>query len=344
MFNVIDKNNFDYNLFLETARASGIHINKNLFIKKIADNNFGVFSRGEININNKVISIPKKFLISQRVMKDFINKEKIEYPYPNILKLYCSSLPNFEYFMKNHIAFANNEQKKQILNFFIEQSPTRRKIKSFFDYIDKLNSTEKYLFLIFRSRAFNFENSSYLVPVLDMVNYKYGAERALTDKKEIYLKNKKILKINDQFFHGYEIHSDIISFFLQFNFIPENFNLISIPPNFFSMKIPENNDVKINENYWKIKDGAISNKSYVIFEDLKLPLEFKLETSKIIKNPSAFNKVLNSILGLLKNEINFENLSKFLEKESEDSIIVNFAKVVLMNYSKISDAQKNLIN
>ena len=52
---------------------------------------------------------------------------------------------------------------------------------------------------------------------------------------------------------------------------------------------------------------------------------------------------LNSILGLLKNEINYENLSEFLIKESEDYKIINFAKVVKMNYSKISDAQKNLI-
>ena len=54
----------------------------------------------EINTNNKIISIPKKFLISQSVIKDFINEKEIEYPYPNILKLYCSSLPNFEYFKK----------------------------------------------------------------------------------------------------------------------------------------------------------------------------------------------------------------------------------------------------
>ena len=56
-----------------------------------------------------------------------------------------------------------------------------------------------------------------------------------------------------------------------------------------------------------------------------------------------FNKVLNSILDLLKNEINYENLSEFLKKESEEYKIINFAKVVQMNYSKISDVQKNLI-
>ena len=100
---------------------------------------------------------------------------------------------------------------------------------------------------------------------------------------------------------------------------------------------------KINLNYWNIKNGIISNKSYIVFQDLKLPLEFKLETSKIIKKSSVFNKVLNSILDLLKNEINYENLSEFLKKETEDYKIINFAKVVQINYSKISDAQKNLI-
>ena len=87
MLHLSDKKNFDYNLFLDTARSSGIHINENLFIKKIADENYGVFTSGKINTKNKIISIPKKFLISQSVIKDFINEKEIEYPYPNILKL-----------------------------------------------------------------------------------------------------------------------------------------------------------------------------------------------------------------------------------------------------------------
>ena len=76
MLHLSDKKNFDYNLLLDTARSSGIHINKNLFIKKIADGNYGVFTSGEINTKNKIISIPKKFLISQSVIKDFINEKK----------------------------------------------------------------------------------------------------------------------------------------------------------------------------------------------------------------------------------------------------------------------------
>ena len=344
MLYISEKKKIDYDNYLSLAKSLGIYIHENLFINKIEDKNYGVFTKGEIDKKDKIISVPKKFLISQSMIKDFILEKKIEYPDLDFLKLYFSSVPDLEYFKNNHIAFVDNDQKNNILNFFIEQSPTRRKIKSFFDHMDKLDILDKYLFLVFRSRGFNFDNTPYLVPILDMVNYKFGEVRALTDKKEIYFKNKLSLKVDDQFFQGYEIHSDIIFFYLQFNFIPENFNLISIPPNFFSMKIPDGNVEQIKENYWNINNGNLSNKSYIIFEDLKLPLDFKLEINKIIKNPSVIKKILNSILGLLKNEINYENLSNFLNKESKKQKAIDFAKVVNLNYINISEAIKNLNN
>lgn len=344
MLHISEKKIIDYDNYLSLAKSLGIHIHENLFINKIEDNNYGIFTKGEIDNKDKIISVPKKFLISQSVIKDFILEKKIEYPNLDFLKLYFSSIPNLEYFKNNHVAFADNDQKNNILNFFIEQSPSRRKIKSFFNYVDKLDLLDKYIFLVFRSRGFNFENIPYLAPVLDMVNYKFGGVRALTDKQEIYFKIKETLKANHQFFQGYEMHSDIIFFYLQFNFIPEKFNLISIPPNFFSMKIPDNNVEQINENYWNINNGTFSNKSYIVFEDLKLPLDFKLEINKIIKNPSVLKKILNSILGLLKNEINYENLSNFLNKESNEQKVIDFAKVVNLNYINISEAIKNLDN
>ena len=344
MLHISENKIIDYDKYFNLAKSLGIYVNENLYIKKISDNNYGVFSKGEINNKDKIISIPKKYLISHSVIKDFILEKKTEYPNLDFLKVYFSSIPNLEYFKNNHIAFADNDQKNKILNFFIEQSPSRRKIKSFFDHVNKLDEIDKYLFLIFRSRAFNFENTPCLAPILDMVNYKFGEVRALTDKQEIYFKNKVSLKANDQFFQGYEVHSDIIFFYLQFNFIPENFNLISIPPNFFSMKIPDGNVQQIKENYWNNNNGTLSNKSYIIFEDLKLPSDFKLEINKIITNPSVLKKILNSILGLLKNEINYENLNNFLKKESNEQKVIDFAKVVELNYIKISETIKNLYN
>ena len=344
MLHISDKKKIDYDNFLDLARNLGIYIHENLYLKKIAENNYGVFTRGEINSNNKIISIPKKFLISQKSLKNHIEENKTDYPDLSFLNLYFSSLPDFEYFKKNHIALASEEQKNKILNFFIEQSPTRRKIKSFFDHIYKLDNVEKYLFLIFRSRGFILDNIAYLAPILDMVNYKFGEVRAQTDKQEIYYKNNEIIKTNNQFFQGYEMHSDIVSFFLQFNFIPKNFDLISIPPNFFSMKLPENNEEQINENYWNIKNGIFSNKYFIVFESFKLPLDFKLEINKIIKNPLVLNNILKTVLKLLKNEINYDNLSHFLKRESDEQHVADFAKVVEMNYSKIEDAIKNLDN
>ena len=344
MLHISDKNKIDYNNFLDLARDHGIHVNENLCLKKITENNYGVFAKGEVNNNNKIISTPKKFLISQNLLKNFIQENKIDYPDLDFFKLYFSSLPDFEYIKKNHIALASEEQKNKILNFFIEQSPSRRKIKSFFDHINKLDNVEKYLFLIFRSRGFILDNIAYLAPVLDMVNYKFGEVRAKTDKQEIYFKNTETIKTNNQFFQGYEMHSDIISFFLQFNFIPNNFNLISIPPNFFSMRLPENNEEQINKNYWNIKNGIFSNKYFIVFEKLKLPLDFKFEINKIVKNPLVLNNILRKILELLKNEINYDNLSNFLQKESNEHYVADFAKVVKMNYLKIEEAIKNLDN
>ena len=344
MLHISDKKKIDFENFLDNARNQGIYVNENLFLKKISEDDYGIFARGEIDKKNKIISIPKKFLISQNVLKSLIQENSIDYPNLDFIKLYFSSFPDFEYLKKNHIAFASEVQKNKILNFFIEQSPTRRKIKSFFDHINQLDHLEKYLFLIFRSKGFIFNNVAYLAPVLDMVKYKFGEVRAQTDKQEIYFKNNNILKTDDQFFQGYEMHSDIVSFFLQFNFIPENFDLISIPPNFFSMKLPENNEEQINENYWSIKNGIFSNKYFIAFENLKLPLDFKLEINKIVKNPIVLNNILKTVLKLLKNEINYNNLSNFLKEESDELHVADFAKVVEMNYLKIEEAIKNLDN
>ena len=47
MFHISDKKKFDYNLFLDTARSSGIHINENLFILE----NFNISVNNIINEN-----------------------------------------------------------------------------------------------------------------------------------------------------------------------------------------------------------------------------------------------------------------------------------------------------
>ena len=119
MLHISEKKIIDYDNYLSLAKSLGIHIHENLFINKIEDNNYGVFTKGEIDNKDKIISVPKKFLISQSIIKDFILEKKIEYPNLDFLKLYFSSVPDLEYFKNNHIAFADNNQKNNILNLFI---------------------------------------------------------------------------------------------------------------------------------------------------------------------------------------------------------------------------------
>ena len=64
----------------------------------------------------------------------------------------------------------------------------------------------------------------------------------------------------------------------------------------------------------------------------------------LISLKAVLKKILNSILGLLKNEINYEILSNFLNKESNEQKVIDFAKVVNLNYINISEAIKNLDN
>ena len=284
---------------------------------------------------------PKKLLISYDTIKQFILSKEVDYPNLEFLKLYFNSIPNFQYFKKNYLIFNDKQTTSEIFSFFIDNSPSKKKIEAYFINFHKFDDLDKYLFLIFRSRSFNVSGSSFLVPILDMANYKFGSLRSVTNENEVYFKNDNTLKINEEFFQGYGVNNDILSFYLHYNFIPDNFNNISIPPNFFSLKIRDKNIYKLSDDYWNLKDGKCSNKSFIVFDNLKTPFEFNLEINKILSDSTKVNKFKMRVLELLKNEIKIEKVKVFLKKESSNNKIYNFVKALEINYIKISEAIKN---
>lgn len=335
MLSISEERNINFENFFNYARNIGVHINKELYVKKIDKNNNGIFINNNIDKNQTLISLPKKLAISKNTFKNFILEQRPDYSDLKFLENYFFSLPSFEYFKKNNIMFIDEEKKNKILNLFIELSPTKRKIHYLFQSFRELNDFEKYISIIFKTRSFNFENNQYLCPIIDLINYRYGAPRALSNKEGIYFKNIELLKNSDQFFQGYENYSNIVSFFLKYNFIPDNFNTVSIPSNFFSLNIPQNTKVSIDEDYWHVKDGKFSNKKRIVFDNLKFPLEFKLEINKIIPNNSVVNKITISILQMLRNEIKHKELVKFTNEEADEDITHSFGEALKINYLKI---------
>ena len=335
MLNISEERNINFENYLNYARSIGIHINKELYVKKINKNNNGIFVNNGINANQLLISFPKKLVISKNTLKNFILEKKPDYLDLKFLENYFFSLPKFEYFKKNNIMFIDEEKKNKILNLFIDKSPTKRKIYHLFQSFNELNDFEKYISIIFKTRSFNFENNQYLCPILDLINYKYGTPRALANKESIYFKSNELLKNSDQFFQGYENHSNILSFFLNYNFIPDNFNTVSIPSNFFSLNLPQNKKNLIDQDYWNVAGGKFSNKKSIVFDNLKFPLDFKLEINKIIPNNSIVNKIVISILEMLRNEINHKELIKFINEVENEDITHSFAKALKIDYSII---------
>ena len=342
MINIYENKIINYEILFDLAKQNGIFINQNLFVKKIFENNYGIFTKKDIPNNQKIIVLPKKFLISNNLIKDFILEKKTNYPNIELLNLYFLSLPNFEYFRENNILFANAKDKKQILNFFIDQSPTKKKIDKLFDIFNNFDDIDKYLYLIFKSRAFNYKNDLYLCPILDIVNYKYGEKKAFSNDKSLYFKNKNMINIGEEFFQGYENHYDIVNFYINYNFIPYYFNTISAPSNFFSLNILEGDKKKIDDNFWNIEGNKISNKKKIIFENFDIPLDLKFEMNNIISNPKVEKNIYKSILELMKSEIKFEYVSNYLKEESDKGFVGLFAKALELNYKNISLAIKNL--
>ena len=344
MLSISEERNINFENFFNYARNIGVHINKELYVKKIYKNNNGIFINNSIDPNQLLVSLPKKFVISKNTFRNLILEQRPDYVDLKFLENYFLSLPNFKYFKKNSIMFIDEEKKNKILNLFVDLSPTKRKIHHLFQSFSELSDFEKYISIIFKSRSFIFENNQYLCPIVDLINYKYGSPIAANNKEGIYFKNNELLKNSDQFFHGYDNHNNIVFFFLKYNFVPDNFNTVSIPSNFFSLNIPQNKKDTIDEDYWHVKDGKFSNKKKIVFENLKFPLDFKLEINKIIPNNSTVNKITISILEMLRDEIKYKEVIEFINEETDGDITHSFAETLKINYSKIEQLISKLIS
>ena len=343
MVNISNNRNINYENFFDFAREIGILINKKIIVKEINKDNHGIFANDNIDPGAILINIPSKFFISNKIFKNFILKNKTEYPNLEFLKIYFSSLPSLEFFKQNSIFFVNQYQKEKILKLFINQSPTRRKIIKLFEDFSKLDEIDKYVNLIFKSRAFRYGDETFLIPVMDLLNYKYGTPKVILNKDSFQFKNKNFLNINQEFFHGYSSNDNIVTFFLNYCFIPENFNTISLPENFFSLDIPQNlNENEIDKDYWIINSGKISNKEKIVFEDLEIPIDFKIEISKIFNDTSILKKFIISILEMYRSEVNYSEIHKLLTDKTMPSSVHNFGKCIEINHSKVDELITNI--
>jgi len=343
MNNISNERNINYENFFKLAREIGILINKNISVKEISKDNYGIFANDNIELDALLINFPRKFFISKQIFKNFILKNKTDYPNLEFLNYYFSSLPSLEFFKKNSIFFISQHQKEKILSLFINQSPTRRSIIKLFEDFNKLDEVDKYVNLIFRSRAFNYGNETFLIPIMDMINYKYGTSKVILYKDNFQFKNKNFLKINEEFFQGYSNISNIVTFFLNYSFIPENFSTITLPENFFSLNVPQNLNLnKIDKEYWIINSGKISNKEKIIFEDLQIPIDFRIYISKIFDDSITVKKFIISILKMYSSEVNYSDINKLLTDKTIPSSVHKFAKCVEINYSKVEELVKNV--
>ena len=176
-----------------------------------------------------------------------------------------------------------------------------------------------------------------------MVNYKYGTPRAILNKDNFQFKNKNFLKISQEFFQGYSSNDNIVTFFLNYNFIPENFNTISLPKNFFSLNISQNsNQNKIDKDLWIIDNGKISNRRKIVFEDLEIPIDFRIDITKIFNDTSRVKKFIISILEMYKAEAKYSEIRKLLSDNTVTGLVHNFGKCIDINYSKVDKLIKNI--
>lgn len=343
MVNISNKRNINHKNFLDLARKIGLFINKNIITKEVNKDNHGIFVNDNIDPGEILINVPRNFFISKKLFKNFILKDKTEYPNLEFLKYYFSCLPSLDFFKQSSIFFVSQYQKDKIFSLFIDQSPTKRKIIKLFDDFSKLDEIDKYIDLIFKSRAFRYREESFLIPIMDISNYKYGTPKAVSNKDSFEFKNKNFLKINHEFFHGYSSNHNIITFYLSYSFIPENFNTISLPVNFFSLNISNNlNQNKIDKDYWIVNNGKISNKEKIVFEDLEVPIDFRVDISKMFNDSSRVNKFIISILKMYKEEVKFSEIHKLLIDKTMPTPVHNFAKCIEINYLKVDELINNL--
>ena len=330
----------DLEFFFEKCRKENIYINPNLYINKISENNYGVFTKKDIQKDSRLISVPIDFFLTKKNFLDFLYGKKINFPNVEILESYFSFIPNLDYFEKNHILYINDNELSNIIKLFSENSFLKKDILSKFATFQKLNEIEKYIYLVFRTRSFNWKNESYLIPVMDLVNYTPLSNRLKKNDKEVYFNTNETLKKNNEFFHTYN-YEDEISFYFNYSFRFFGYKIVSIPANYFSFKIPLSSNISINEFFWNLSStkDRISNKEKIIFKDILDTTEFEIAMSQIFQR-QIYLKILINVLNGLKNEINLDEVSKTIENTNNCALVLEFAKILKNYHSNVEKLQK----
>lgn len=330
----------DVEFFFEKCRKENIYINSNLYINKISENNYGVFTKKNIQKDSRLISIPIDFFLTEKIFYDFLYEKKINFPNTEILESYFSFIPNLDYFEKNHILYIKDNELDNIIKLFSVNSLLKKDIISKFRTFQKLNEIEKYVYLVFRSRSFNSKNESCLIPVMDLVNYRPLSNRLKKNDKEVYFNTNDTLKKNDEFFHTYN-YEDEISFYLNYSFRYLDYKIVSIPANYFAFTIPLNLNTSINEFFWNLSKtkNKISNKEKIIFNDVFDTTEFEIEMSQIFPR-EIYLKILTKVLSGIKNEINLDEVNKIIENGNNCELVVEFAKILKNYHLNLEKLQK----
>ena len=338
MIDIYSEKERDIQKIIELSKFHKIFFHENLQIKKISKDNYGIFAKNEIFKNEKLLALPNNMFIDKKIFSEFIIKSEINYPHIELFKSYYNFLPNLDFFKKSHFLFLNKDYREIIFSFFNHEAPILKKIKREFDIFDQLSDHEKYIELIFKTRAFNVGKKENLFPILDLVNYKYEFDDFFIDKNEVFFKTNIKLKKDEEFYHKYSNKLNPILFFISFSFFPENYLDTFIPKNFFSLNISENKKDKLDLENWDIeKDNRIKNKNDIFFHD-HISLDLDVILSELADNDTEVNKIKKKLIDLLLNEINQKNLNDYLKTDKRD-VVYYFAKSVKLQYllaSKIS--------
>ena len=169
--------------------------------------------------------------------------------------------------------------------------------------------------------------------MLDIVNYEYDSEGLFIDKEDVFFNTCKNLEKKEQFFQKYNSKSNPIYFFINYSFFPKDYYSCLIPKRFISVPaiIDSKNSLKSD---W-IKDGTnkMTNNSNIFFENLIIPNEFN-QLMQVFKSEIK-TKVSKQILNLLLNEINYQNITKYIKTKDCDNLLLMFAKSVNQHHKNI---------
>jgi len=318
--------------FVKIIVSHGAHLNKKIILKEIYDNNVGFVALDEIGSSDKIISIPRKLLISKDVFKDFLFKKKINCYDEKLINSYFSILPNLNFFKQNNFYFLNNEDKKKALSFFKSDSPIKKTLTASFEKFNNLeNDHEKYTFLLFKTRSFKVNNEFYLTPLLDSMNFNFYNKSYSYDNVDVYINSEKKLIKNDEVFQSYNLTTDPINFYIHYSFFPLDYKNITFSKNQFIINASKNVISKVNEKFWNINNNqTISNKNAISFYNYELPLIIDLMFESLTNDKKNIAKVIINFLLLVKNQFNIEELNLYLKnvKQKKEPVLSEFAKSI----------------